>query len=346
MLLLAVSGGIDSMYLADSMHRRGTPFAAAHCNFGLRGRDSDEDEALVRSWCTDKGIRLHVKRFNTADYATEKGISIEMAARELRYRWFGELCREHGYEAVATAHQADDNAETLLLNLVRGTGPRGLCGMKPEGRIPDPAYADIPLLRPLLGVTREEIAEEAARLGIPFREDRTNALDDYRRNFLRNRVFPLLKELNPSVVRTLNRDIERFAAAYQDIPEAPEEEAVVPDLPPLRYTVTEERWDFLQPLKQAPGTLILDADKIHGEPIFGPWRDGDWFRPLGMRGRKKVQDWFTDHHWSLAEKHRAVLLRAPSADGRIWAIVGAAIDDDVKVGPCTRRIYRIVTDKI
>lgn len=345
MLLLAVSGGIDSMFLADRMLRGGTPFAVAHCNFGLRGADSDEDEALVRRWCEDHGICLHVKHFDTVEYAAERGISIEMAARELRYRWFGELCREHGYEAVATAHQANDNAETLLLNLVRGTGPKGLCGMKAEGRIPDPAYADIPLLRPLLGTTREEIAAEVARLGIPYREDRTNALDDYRRNFLRNRVFPLLKELNPSVVSTLNRDIERFAKAYETLPEAPEEEIVeVVDLPPLRYSVTEESWDGSQPLKQPAGTLIVDADRLGGAPVFGPWQDGDWFRPLGMRGRKKVQDWFTDRHWSLPEKHRAVLLRAPSADGRIWAIVGAVIDDDVKVGPRTRRIYRIVID--
>lgn len=343
MLLVAVSGGVDSMFLADTMLRGGTPFAVAHCNFGLRGSESDQDEALVRSWCAEKSIRLHVRHFDTTDYASEKGISIEMAARELRYRWFGELCREYGYEAVATAHQADDNAETLLLNLVRGTGPRGLCGMKAEGRIPDPSYADIPLLRPLLDTTREEIAAEAAHLGIPFREDCTNALDDYRRNFLRNRVFPLLKELNPSVVRTFNRNIRRFAAAYENLPETPEGEAVrEEDLPPLRFSVTEESWDGTQPLKQPEGTLILDADRLGGKPVFGPWHAGDWFRPLGMRGRKKVQDWFTDHHWSLPEKHRAVLLRAPGEEGRIWAIVGGTIDDDVKVGPRTKRIYRII----
>ena len=342
MLLVAVSGGIDSMFLADSMQRSGTPFAAAHCNFALRGRDSDEDQALVERWCRERGIPLHVKRFDTKAYAAERGISTEMAARELRYRWFGQLCREEGYEAVAVAHQANDNAETLLLNLVRGTGPKGLCGMKARGFLPDPAYADIPLLRPLLGTTREEIAAEVVRLGIPYREDRSNAENAYRRNLLRNRVFPLLKELNPSVVRTLNRDIERFAAAYDSLPETPEEESVTEELPPLRYSVSEEDWDGSMPVKQPRGTLIADADRLGGEPRFGPWQSGDWFRPLGMRGRKKVQDWFTDHHWTPAEKQRAVLLRAPSGDGRIWAIVGAAIDDDVKVTPATKRIIKIV----
>ena len=120
-ILLAVSGGIDSMYLANRAPELfpGARFGVAHCNFGLRGEESDGDEAFVRAWCGRRGLPFHLKRFDTRAWAAEHGQSIEMAARELRYAWFDELCREHGYEAVAVAHNADDNAETLILNLLK-----------------------------------------------------------------------------------------------------------------------------------------------------------------------------------------------------------------------------------
>ena len=210
MLLVAVSGGIDSMCLAQKVRLEGGPFAMAHCNFSLRGEESDADEAFVRSWASAYNIPLHVKRFDTQAFAQAEGISVEMAARRLRYRWFGELCREHGYGAVAVAHNANDNAETLLLNLLRGTGLKGITGMKASGFLPDPEYGDIPLLRPLLGMTREEIEAFAREQGLTWREDSTNALNDYKRNKIRNQVFPLFREINPSFVQTLNRDMERF----------------------------------------------------------------------------------------------------------------------------------------
>lgn len=208
------------MCMAEKARLQGGPFAIAHGNFALRGADSDADEALVRSWAGRYGITCHVRRFETMSYAAEKGISLEMAARELRYRWFGELCREHGYEAVAVAHNADDNAETMLLNLLRGSGVKGLLGMKPEGFLPDPLYADIPLLRPLLGLSRSEIAAFVAEHGVPFREDRTNAENDYKRNKLRNQVFPVFREINPSLLGALERDrahlgeVDAIADAY------------------------------------------------------------------------------------------------------------------------------------
>ena len=114
MVLVAVSGGRDSMVLAEKVRREGGPFAVAHCNFRLRGADSDADEALVREWAAAHGVPCHVKAFNTEAFAAAEGVSIEMAARKLRYRWFGQLCREHGYEAVLTAHHAGDNAETFF----------------------------------------------------------------------------------------------------------------------------------------------------------------------------------------------------------------------------------------
>ena len=121
--LLAVSGGMDSMCMADLFLQTlgADAFAIAHCNFSLRGEESDGDEALVREWAENNCVRIFVKRFDTVSYAREKGISIEMAARDLRYGWFAQLCQEHGYAALSVAHNANDNAETLLLNLLRGT---------------------------------------------------------------------------------------------------------------------------------------------------------------------------------------------------------------------------------
>ena len=167
--LLGVSGGIDSMCLAETYLGNGRPFGIAHCNFRLRGEESDGDEAFVREWAEAHGIPFHVARFDTRTYAAEHGISIEMAARELRYRFFAETAAAHGYDAVAVAHNANDNAETLLLNLLRGTGLRGACGMKAVSTLPVPDCS-IPLLRPLLGLTRDEITARMA--GLPYREDR------------------------------------------------------------------------------------------------------------------------------------------------------------------------------
>ena len=200
-VLLAVSGGIDSMYM---LHRApelfpGASFAVAHCNFRLRGEESDGDEAFVRAECGKLGVECFVERFDTAGYASQHGISVEMAARELRYEWFSRLCGERGFGALATAHNANDNAETLILNLLRGTGTKGLRGI-PDGRI----------LRPLLGVTRDEIRGWMESRGMKWREDRTNGENEARRNKIRNQVFPVFAEINPSFVKTLGEDIRRI----------------------------------------------------------------------------------------------------------------------------------------
>ena len=195
------------MCLADLWVRAFGPesCAMAHCNFNLRGEDSNADEALVTEWAQSHGIRLHKVSFDTTQYASENGVSIEMAARELRYRWFGELCLEHGYAAVVVAHHADDNAETMVLNMVRGAGLKGLTGMKPVSSIP---YVDgLLLLRPLLTFTRKQIEGHAFAWKVPYREDKTNSSVEYRRNSIRHEVFPLFERMNPSYVRTLNREM-------------------------------------------------------------------------------------------------------------------------------------------
>jgi tRNA(Ile)-lysidine synthetase-like protein len=294
-----------------------------------------------------------------------------MAARRLRYHWFGELCREFGYAGVAVAHNANDNAETLLLNLLRGTGIRGLLGMKACGTIPDPEFSDIPLLRPLLGMTRADIEAFAAEQGLQWREDRTNAENDYKRNKIRNLVFPVFAEINPSFIQTLNRDMERFWSEWSEAGKAlsPEPSGASPlrpshcpsgsgPLPLMRprvatgsgesafppssrdYVITEEPWDNTMELTQPAGMLILDKDKA-GEFIEGRWETGDWIKPLGAPGKKKMQDWFTDHHIPADEKPFIPLIKSARDPHHVLAVVGYAIDHSVRVTNSTRLILRI-----
>ena len=350
MLLIAVSGGIDSMCLAEKVRLEGGPFAIAHCNFSLRGEESDADEVFVRSWASAHGIPIHVKRFDTQAFAQAEGISVEMAARRLRYRWFGKLCREHGYEAVAVAHNANDNAETLLLNLLRGTGLKGITGMKASGFLPDPEYGDIPLLRPLLGMTREEIEAFAREQGLSWREDSTNALNDYKRNKIRNQVFPVFREINPSFVQTLNRDMERFAdeLAFLEAGNTPRGDSVRfahsgPSqgvFPASEWEISEEDWDGSKTVKQPAGMLIMDKEKA-GEVLEGRWETGDWIRPLGAPGKKKLQDWFTDHHVPADEKPFVPLLKSARDPHHVLAVVPWCIDHSVRVTKSTRQILRI-----
>ncbi|MBQ3873719.1 MAG: tRNA lysidine(34) synthetase TilS [Bacteroidales bacterium] len=363
MLLVAVSGGIDSMCLAEKVRLEGGPFAIAHCNFHLRGEESDADEAFVRGWASKYGIECHVRHFDTLGHAASEKISTEMAARQLRYRWFGELCKEHGYEAVAVAHNANDNAETLILNLLRGTGLKGIIGMKKEGFIPDPDYADIPLRRPLLDMTREDIEAFAKEHGLQWREDHTNAENEYKRNKIRNLVFPVFKEINPSFIQTFNGDMKRFSEfveAYPPetfgpsvlVPPTASGSGPLPFMKPRAatvsggyastnsYTVQEEEWDGSSPVIQPKGMLIMDADKA-GEYIEGHWEQGDWIRPLGAPGKKKLQDWFTDHHFNIEDKHAILLIKSKKDPSHVLAVAGFCIDHSVRVTAATERILRI-----
>lgn len=207
-VLLAVSGGIDSMCMADMYSHTDSGYAVAHCNFHLRGEDSNADAELVRKWADSHGVRFFCADFDTAGYAAANGISIEMAAREQRYAWFAFIAESQGFDAVATAHNANDNAETLILNLLRGTGSRGLRGISQDS--PLPGKEGVKLIRPLLGMSRAEIEKYAQKHAVQYREDRTNRESVYKRNRIRNIIFPEFEKLNPSFIRTLNSDIERF----------------------------------------------------------------------------------------------------------------------------------------
>lgn len=217
--LLAVSGGIDSICLASLFlnSSAGRRFAVAHCNFHLRGEDSDSDEALVAAWCGRNGVRYHKADFDTEQYASSHNVSIEMAARELRYDWFASLCKDNGYYGVAVAHNANDNAETLILNLLRGTGLRGVTGMQVETVVPvtRDELSGVRLLRPMLSFSRKQIEEYVAANSLEYHDDRTNAETVYKRNRIRHLVFPVLESLNPSFLTTFAREMNAFSKVQE-----------------------------------------------------------------------------------------------------------------------------------
>ena len=196
-VLVCVSGGADSVALLDVLQRGGYECVVAHCNFHLRGEESDRDERFVREVIGErlkaKGEKLWVKDFDTVGYAQEKGISIEMAARELRYRWFAEVAAETGCKAIAVAHHQNDQAETVLLNLKRGTGIRGLCGMRAKShlgaRSQEPGVKTIPIIRPLLCTTRDYIEHYLKDIRhLPWVDDSTNTDISIKRNAIREQL--------------------------------------------------------------------------------------------------------------------------------------------------------------
>lgn len=435
--LLAVSGGMDSMCMADMFLNEvgADSFAVAHCNFHLRGAESDGDEALVKAWADSNGVRMHRVDFDTVTYAREQGQSIEMAARELRYGWFGQLCDEFGYDVVVVAHNANDNAETLMLNLLRGTGLNGLHGM---------ATVSGNIFRPLLEVTRKQIEGYVMARRVAYRDDSTNFESDYKRNRIRNEVFPVFEKVNPSFVKTLNREIGYFAEAGSIVEDwcraqlhkvllDSNQDCVTISLPALLaaehsryllyyilqpygfnsatleslesllesdrtisgkrfespshilytgrdslvvrpvyindisdrqrsdrddmmtvrgegvYNLNGVRWqvkvvemtqDFS--LKQPVGTVIMDADKMAFPFVCRAWRQGDWFVPFGLKGRKKVSDLFADLKFTQMDKAKALMIvdcRGDLAENQhIAGVLGYRIDDRYKVDQTTRNI--------
>jgi tRNA(Ile)-lysidine synthase len=203
-ILLAASGGLDSTVLLHLLVKLEYTTAVAHANFQLRGEESEQDEAWVRQLASDFQLPFYTQRFETNNYATENGLSIQLAARHLRYTWFDALCEKLNCDFVATAHHLNDNLETVLLNFTRGAGLTGLQGIpQKKGRI----------IRPLLPFSRMEIEQYARDHGLTWREDSSNSSDDYSRNFIRHQVVPKLKELNPSLEETFSRNTERLHAA-------------------------------------------------------------------------------------------------------------------------------------
>ena len=211
--LVALSGGADSVALLLLLKNGGFNVHAAHCNFHLRGDESDRDEAFCVSLCERLGVKLHRVHFDTRTYAEVHQVSIEMAARELRYRWFAQLCQDIGAAGVCVAHHRDDSVETVLLNLVRGTGLRGLTGILPQTFLGDSPRLSV--LRPLLCVSRAEIEAFLVERGQEYVTDSTNLEAEVLRNKVRLEVMPLLKTLNPAVVRNIQQTAENLAEAQR-----------------------------------------------------------------------------------------------------------------------------------
>ncbi len=409
-LLLAVSGGVDSMVMLNlALHSTlQLEIAVAHVNFMLRPGDCDKDEELVRETCAKAGIPFYTKKFDTAAYAAEKGISIEMAARELRYGWFSLLMAEHGYGRLLVAHNQNDAAETLMLNMLRGTGLRGLGGIREINGV---------VIRPMLGFSRTQIESFAAEHGIAFREDVTNSDTAIARNRIRHNVFPEFEKINPSFLNTLSLEMERFGQAGEILDELFEakrgqlchesEGAVCIDIRKLaaephkkywmyrmmepygfsasqisdalealdaqsgkefisaRYRLLRDRDCFkIYPLAEAStlnlnvtifdrpegfdprnhpaDTLYADADTLPGPLQVRPWRHGDRFSPLGMRGSRLVSDFFTDLKLDLEQKQHAGIVYWEDASGEhIAAVAPYRIDNRHKITPSTTRIAAI-----
>lgn len=198
-ILIALSGGVDSVVLSHLMCRANYKISLAHCNFHLRDEESNRDEAFVRSWAKENNIPLFVKEFDTYQYMKENKLSLEMAARDLRYNWFNSLLESEEFTCLCTAHHLDDSIETFFINLLRGTGIAGLHGIKVKND---------KIVRPLLFATREEILSYAKQNNISYVEDSTNSETKFTRNKIRHNLFPVLREINPNFEFALKKDIE------------------------------------------------------------------------------------------------------------------------------------------
>ena len=421
-VIVGLSGGMDSMVLLDILILLGYRCTAAHCNFHLRGEESDRDENFVKKWCKSIDIPFTSINFDTKQYAVDRKISIEMAARELRYNWFETLRRHHQADFIAVAHHKDDSVETVLLNLIRGTGIKGLTGISPKN-----GY----IVRPLLGISRSEIEKYISERDIPYVTDSTNNEDLYLRNALRLNVLPILEKLNPSVKDTIYRTSKNVTEAekvYSDsiqkaIKKAFNDNKI--DINVLRHTASPRSvlFELLTPYNFTPSTiedisesinsisgkiffsergsysenkkyrlikdsnfflfeevkekceedetysieegireinspinlkikelrapveikynrhfLYVDAEKIKYPLKLRKWRTGDWFIPFGMRGRKKLSDYFTDRKFSLKDKDDAWILT--SSEDIVW-IVGERNDDRFRITEDTKKIIII-----
>lgn len=410
-VLVGLSGGADSVALLAILTRLGYNCVAAHCNFHLRGEESERDEIFAKSIAERLDVSFCSTDFDTIQYAEESRLSIEMAARELRYRWFEELREQLDLQAIAVAHHRDDSVETLLLNLVRGTGIRGMSGIRPRN-----GY----VVRPLLSVTRKQIEEWLSDQQLSFVTDSTNLSDIYTRNFIRLRVLPLLEEINPAVKSTIARTSENLFAAeeiYLYMVEEAREKVIdvhgrlsisallqYPSPATILYELLKsynfsrlvasevflslhkesgkefysathrlikDRSDLLiVPLSEIeerefvlnmtegtvsyPVELFLqevvitsdyqfekektvayfDVDKLQFPLVLRRWKKGDWFIPFGMRGRKKISDYFTDRKFSKIQKEETWLLCC--GKDVIW-VVGERSDNRFRVEDQTKR---------
>lgn len=422
-VMLAVSGGLDSIVMTELFRQAGIRFAIAHVNFNLRGRESDRDESFVRKLAADLAVPCFVTHFKTRAYARQKGVSTQVAARELRYAWFETLLTTHGYDSMATAHHLDDQVETFLINLARGTGIAGLKGI--------PARQGT-VVRPMLFATRKQLEAFARLQGLSWVEDSSNTSLAYARNRIRHRIIPQMEKLNPAfrdeLLSTIShiRDAEAIyrqaiererarlvskeqgysrisiagleglangmtylyeflaewgfnASTAKDIWESTQGQPGKTFYSPSHRLVKDREFLIIQPFKidhgdasnqsfvvpafehilemdhpirldfevmQAkdlvlspdPLQAFLDYDKVSFPLILRKWRKGDYFIPLGLKGKSKISDFLINLKLSLPQKEGIWLVC--SRDEIAW-VVGRRIDDRFKVGPATERALSI-----
>ena len=413
-VVVGISGGADSVALLHILVSLGYKCIAAHCNFNLRGDESFRDEQFTIDFTKRLQVPLCKISFETNKYAQENRLSVEMAARELRYRWFEELLNTYDADAVAVAHHRDDSVETLLINLTRGSGLTGLTGIKPKnGNV----------VRPLLCVSREDIFSYIEENGLEYVTDSSNSSDIYTRNFIRLKVIPLLEEINPSVkaslARTANHLYDASLIYNHSIEEArkvitqnnrlsisallsfPAPATILYEmLKPYGFSRTvcesiftvlekdsgkifyssthrllKDRSDLLidvlsgednraylinleddnvdLPVELKPEIVVIkesyqiekdkkfayfDFDKLSFPLVLRHWQEGDWFVPFGMKGKKKISDYFSDKKFSLFDKEKTWLLC--SGQDVIW-IVGERTDNRYRIEKTTKRVLKL-----
>ena len=393
-VLVAISGGLDSVVLAHLITELNFDISLAHCNFQLRGKESNLDEAFVLQISKEKTLPVFIKKFDTEIFAKKNKLSIQIAARQLRYKWFEELISEHHFDYVLTAHHADDNLETFLINLTRGSGLDGFTGIPAINRN---------IIRPLLTSSRDEILTFAKEKNIEWREDESNSSIKYVRNKIRHQVIPVLKEINPSLLETFSKTSKNLQESNQIIEDRMSEiisEVVSKknditkfDIEKLKslsnpkaylyqilktYNFTE--WNdvyhllsaqsgkqifsethrllkdrgFLLLSKNTPKSndkkflikqyqtevqepihiriekvneistvnnqiIYVDADLLKFPLTLRKWKNGDYFYPKGMEGKKKISNYFKDKKLSLLEKENIWLL-CSSENDIVWIV--------------------------
>lgn len=421
-ILVGLSGGPDSMVLIHLLMQLGYNCVAAHCNFHLRGNDSDTDAAFVSKWCDDNNVPLFTIDFDTEEYAATNKISIEMAARELRYNWFEKLRREQSADVVGIAHHKDDSVETILINLIRGTGIKGLTGIP---------IVNKRVVRPLLQVSRRQIMEYLSLNKIPYVIDHTNEEEMYTRNIIRLNILPTFKKINPSVknsiVSTANNlkevekiydgyiknaietvfnnnliDIERLKHTYspqsvlfeilyplgftssviedisnnldsipgkmyhaqnfrllkdrdylvisdkkeKEVEDNDEAYFIYPHTThiemPFGITINRKKYTAQFEIRKNRAILQCDSDKLIFPLTLRRWKKGDWFVPFGMKGKKKLSDFFSDNKFTLFEKEETWVLL--SEDTIVW-IVNHRADNRFRITDDTKTVFTLTLNK-
>ena len=413
-LLLAVSGGVDSVVMTHLCKLAKLDFSIAHCNFNLRGEESNEDEIFVKELADELGVEAFTQSFDTEGFARDAKLSIQMAARDLRYSWFEELRSTRNFDYILSAHHANDNVETFLINLVRGTGIEGLTGIKDTN-----GY----IIRPLLNFTRKEIENYATSNHLNWREDSSNASSKYMRNNIRHQVVPILEEINPQFIESFSQS-QRFlkesvdlvddyiALLYKEIVEKTsigyqlnvEVLKRIPNNKAVLYQLLKSfgftEWNDVHALLEAQSgkmvfsrsyRLIKDRDylllteipndetdkeyeisayedvvmlpigtfsfhevsevkEVDEHHIFVPkellkfplilrkWKHGDHFFPFGMKGKKKLSDYFKDKKLSLPEKENVWLL---CSNNEIVWVVNHRADNRFSVTDTSQKIIKI-----